>query len=102
MEATACYCDLEPCDVYNERRRKANKEHRCAECHKTIRKGQTYIVLNSLFEGVWSTVKRCIQCQQIGRDYCCGAAAAGEVWSMVWESLGLDLRTNETIDDDEG
>lgn len=50
------------CDVYNEIGRKARKEHECCACHETIRKGERYVVISSLFDGKWATDKQCLRC----------------------------------------
>ena len=99
METGMCSCDLESCDIYNERKVKARREHRCAECREPIKTGQKYIYLKSLYDGVWTTTKRCIPCQSIAVDYCCSIAEGGEVWACCREYLGVDLRTGETWED---
>lgn len=57
-----CYIDLEPCEVWNEAARKARKEHKCACCERTIRKGETYLVHFSVFEGDATSEKMCDEC----------------------------------------
>ena len=101
MEAGACWCDIDPVDVYEVRRPVARKEHRCDECRETIRPGTRYARVNSLCDGSWVHATRCTPCQQIAEDYCCSIVNPGMVWEFVWENLGVNLRTGETDLDDE-
>jgi len=98
MEAGACECDFDgdPVNVWNVRERKARKEHECDECLRTIQPGEKYIYSSFLFDGGWNSSKRCVQCNQISKDYCCGLLGAGEVWAHVWDHLGVCLRTGRT------
>jgi hypothetical protein len=102
MEAGACWCDLDPVDVYQLKRPRARKEHRCDECHGTIRPGTHYAIVNSMCDGEWVHAKRCTPCQAIADDYLCGIVNPGMVHELAWEYLGVDLRTGETdLDDDD-
>ena len=58
-----CYIDLEPCEVWEERERKARKEHRCSCCHGAILAGQVYLVHFSVFEGTATSGKMCTACR---------------------------------------
>jgi hypothetical protein len=59
-----CYIDLDPCEVWSERTRKARKEHRCSSCCRTIAVGETYIVHFSIFEGDRLSNKCCMECDR--------------------------------------
>lgn len=98
MEAGTCECDFDgdPVNVWNLRTRTARIKHRCDECRRIIKPKEKYVYLTFNFDGKWHSAKRCPQCHQISLDYCCGVLSAGEVWVMVWESLGVDLRTGAT------
>jgi hypothetical protein len=59
-----CY-DGEPATVWNERRVRARKEHRCDACKYPILAGDTYIRDALLFDGSWDVVLRCLRCEAI-------------------------------------
>jgi hypothetical protein len=54
--------DADPVDIWQQTRLRARKEHRCAACKETIRRGDLYVQHKSLFDGSWETVKRCLRC----------------------------------------
>lgn len=60
-------CD--PCDEYaelwEERHQRARVPHRCSACRETIRPGDRYRRIESLFDGDWSTVKQCARCMAV-------------------------------------
>jgi hypothetical protein len=64
----SCNCDYDPCDVWDETKRKARKAHKCTECRGAIKPGETYTVINMLFDGSWSTAKRCEDCSVVVCD----------------------------------
>ena len=55
----------EYCDVWCEANIKARKPHKCMACKETIQPGQTYIKVDSLYDGDWNHVIRCARCQAI-------------------------------------
>lgn len=55
-------CD-EYADVWREgRTSKTKKEHRCCECGATIPVGERCCFASSLYDGQWSTQRRCLTC----------------------------------------
>lgn len=58
-----CFVDLEPCQLWDERHRKARKPHRCSCCRREIRAGETYLIHFSVFEGMATTEKCCPECE---------------------------------------
>lgn len=58
-----CFVDLDPCEVWQERDRKARKEHKCSCCHRTIKPGEMYLVHFSVFEGNPESQKCCKECE---------------------------------------
>lgn len=54
-----------PCDVYDERTRKARKEHECDACEETIAPGHRYWRIAVIFDGRVTAYKRCLRCQEI-------------------------------------
>jgi hypothetical protein len=61
-----CYCEPESyddyCAVWNVTWRRARKEHKCCECHETIRPGERYEHVFYVFEGTPGTYKTCEFC----------------------------------------
>lgn len=57
-----CQCDYEPSDVWCLTEPKARKEHKCCECGGTIRRGERHKRVSSLYDGRWSTFRRCADC----------------------------------------
>lgn len=58
------YDDSDPASFYRETMRKARKEHRCAECFRTIKPKETYQMVFGIWEGRPSTHKTCNHCLQ--------------------------------------
>lgn len=51
------------CEVWDERHRKARKEHKCSCCYRTIMMGELYLVHFSVYEGNCETQKCCAECE---------------------------------------
>jgi hypothetical protein len=64
-----CFIDLEPCKVWEERDRKARKEHECTECRRIIRIGEVYTVHFSVFDGNATTGKLCGDCYKDREEF---------------------------------
>lgn len=52
-------------DIYEQRTRKARKEHECEACGGHIRPGDTYTRETMLYDGRWDNTTRCARCQLI-------------------------------------
>lgn len=57
--------DSETPTVYEERERKARKEHHCDACGETIKPGQVYCNTFGVWDGNADTIKRCSRCDAI-------------------------------------
>lgn len=58
--------DGEMPDVFNAERPKANKEHICLECGKTIKKGERYVRSQGHWPDLgWATFKTCEDCEEL-------------------------------------
>jgi hypothetical protein len=56
-------CDYEDRpDFYKQVWKKANKEHRCCECGYTVKKGEVYEHVTSMYDGSISTFKTYERC----------------------------------------
>ena len=83
-------CD-ESYEVYNETERAARKSHICGACRETIRPGDRYTRLFTVFDGETETIKRCARCQALHvhlREKC---QQPGErSWDRLWPAEHLD------------
>ena len=59
-----CDLDLEPCEIWNEKKRKAQKSHECDCCGRMIRPGEIYLVHFSVYDGDTTSEKVCAECWQ--------------------------------------
>jgi hypothetical protein len=87
-------CD-ETYTVYDERRVRARKQHRCAACREAIKPGHAYTRIGIVFDGCASTIKRCLRCQAIHvhlRKKCDDANVASrrDYDDMLWPDERLD------------
>ncbi len=51
--------------LYVERCVFASKDTSCYACREPIRRHEKYFRIGALFEGEWSTILRCVRCQEI-------------------------------------
>lgn len=58
--------DCEPGEFYRETRPRARKTHKCHECLREIRVGETYRSVATKFDGVVETTKTCAHCEAAG------------------------------------
>lgn len=97
-----CSCDYDPNRVWRRDERKARKEHVCEECNEVIEVGARYAYTTYLpYDGPpWQVYICCLPCEAIKDEWadCC---YIGGLREAIWECLGLDYVTGETIDDDE-
>jgi hypothetical protein len=84
-------CAVEDCEPWIVVRRStptARVEHRCTECRRVIRPGETYERVTGLIDsggGTWSTDKFCAHCQAMG-DFMfamCGGWPYGQLWDEL-------------------
>jgi hypothetical protein len=88
--------DYEPCTIFNRTSPKARKPHRCNECGRDIQASERYERIESLFEGVWSTVKVCAHCG-VGMDWL-SAECGGYPIGMVSDDINEHARDYRRID----
>lgn len=55
-------------EVYKIDPRKARNEHRCADCHGTIRVGEIYHFHHGVFDGSGFSNHVCADCEQLRKD----------------------------------
>jgi len=94
----ACYCDIEPADVYKEKRPIARVQHTCSECGKPIYKGERYELVDMVYDGTWIHCKTCVYCLAV-RDLMvsrltCFCWAHKGLWEEVYQTLS-DLAPGE-------
>lgn len=95
-------CDF--AELYEERFRRARKEHKCGECGRTIREGERYSYTSMKFEGEFSDHKTCVRCDRV-RDAIfkkyeidCGIPLGGlfsEIESTVIEQMRVVWKRND-------
>lgn len=71
--------------VLREKQPTARKTHRCCECYRDIKAGETYTLEVALFDGSVSAFKTCTHCK-VARDWL-RAECGGFVWSGVEEDI---------------
>lgn len=97
-----CACDYadETYQVWWQDVVTARKQHVCCECGETIEPGQKYESYRGLYDGYFNTHKTCIPCRDI-RDSLCSSWMFETLREVVFECMGFDYVTGETIDDDD-
>jgi len=90
-----CYChyygDFDPAQIYKEEKRKANRIHKCCECHNEISAGTQYIYISVLCNGSWSHYKQCLICHKIAYDYFPCGHLLGQLRREMYEHFGVDI-----------
>jgi hypothetical protein len=86
-----CYCDNDPPSVMRKEQRKAKKEHRCCECGRTIRSGETYEYVWGVWDGSAGTYKTCSHCVAL-RDY-----TTAHVPCFCWYYGGMRIEAIEML-----
>jgi hypothetical protein len=59
-------CEAPEC--YQEKTRKAIKQHKCCECGKIIKPGEKYVCCQGLWDHEWASFKQCEKCNEIMND----------------------------------
>lgn len=88
-----CGCECDPdagnnCSLYEEKIRKARKDHVCCECGKAIRKGTQYHYVKGCWEGQFDEYKTHIGCNNLRVQLC---ASFGDLNRTVAECLNDDV-----------
>jgi hypothetical protein len=101
-----CLCDVDyiDCDIPEEvshETRIAGKRIRCCECDGWILKGEEHEFTEGQWEGDYYTFRTCASCVLI-RDslFPDRQFTYTGLRKTIWDCLGLDYVTNETIDDE--
>lgn len=84
-------CAIDMCDpwqVVNTTSRTARTEHRCTECRRTIRPGETYHELSGLLDGQgWERHRTCRHCEALipFMSALCGGYPIGDLFGELVE-----------------
>lgn len=62
-----CYCDYDPPSVFSSKTVKARKPHRCDECPRIIKPGESYLYTFGVWDGYASSWNTCADCTEIQR-----------------------------------
>lgn len=99
-----CACpydgDYETPDFYNERWvKKARKEHKCTECFRTIKKGDSYQYGCGAICGDIYEAHICKICYAIAEDFFphCGRAL-GHLWDDLWNQFSENGEDNSWLE----
>lgn len=60
-----CYCDYDPPQFCKTKRQTARKDHKCGECFRLIKPGETYEYMAGMWDGIFSTHRTCSHCLNI-------------------------------------
>ncbi len=82
-----CYCDYEPSAVWIEKKVRARKPWKCGECGGAIKAGEVYHRVKSLYDGDWSTLRRCGDCMVIACDLDQATKAHGGCVCNLWGGM---------------
>ena len=104
----SCSCDWEggcSSDFWVPWIVKARKVHRCCECREAILPGEKYERIGGKSDGEMFTVKTCLPCAGIRRDFV-PCLWFGDLRDDMWKLYGFDYLTNEhnprsMVDDDD-
>lgn len=55
--------------AFQQLTRKANKQHKCCECHQTINSGEEYEYCSGIWDGEPHSFKTCTTCVEIREEY---------------------------------
>ena len=92
------YFDYDPPEFYEEATRTARKLHECCECEQKIKPGQKYVHSAGAWQGQFATYRTCIPCARMRRDFCAPFCGLRDI---IWEKLGIDIRTGRMREDEE-
>jgi len=93
-------CDCEMPDVFDESKCKARKGHKCCECRSAISRGESYFILQGLWDGQWRNYKQCVNCNSIGHKYQNITHECYPLGDLIQELINSDFITNQKDDDD--
>ena len=95
---SAVCCPLSGCDdgdrpeVFESRRIKAAKSHRCCECGGDIAKGDIHEFDKGMWGGHWDAIRTCLLCVEIRNHFSCGEGwIYGALWSDLEENFFPDM-----------
>lgn len=99
MECACVYVDVYSSypDFFEERNRKAVKQHKCSECNRTIETGEIYNYIVGKWEGYFDIFKMCDDCCSIRKSFFCEGFSFGgmieELYNHI-ESLNGDISSD--------
>ena len=94
-------CDCESPEFFEQYEPKARKPHRCCECKREIRVGETYVRSSGKWDGEFATFSQCEACDElvakVMRDTeCC--VPFGNLVEELWEGYTRNGRTRRVPD----
>jgi len=92
--------DGDPADCYTVFDMSSNHDQRCCECGETIPRGTPHEYVSGSWDGFWMRYRTCLTCRRIRDSYYCTYLYGG-LRESLWNDLGLDYITGDTVNDDE-
>ena len=77
-----CYAD-----ILKDTMPVARKEHECGECKRIIHPGEIYRSEKTVYDGMLTTQKTCIDCNSIRESFICGSWYWGEILEAVQNNI---------------
>lgn len=88
MECSTVYCDIDDyCMLLKQTRPKARKEHKCTECKRVIKQGESYLYEVTLYDGDLDTWKTCSDCEAIREEFFKSGYIYGEILFYLLEHI---------------
>lgn len=88
-----CYCDYDPPQFCKTKRQTARKDHKCGECFRLIKPGESYEYMAGMWDGIFSTHRTCSHCLDI-RQF-----VKNSVPCFCWAYGSLHDDARDTIED---
>lgn len=83
--------DGERVELYSRTNHKANKTHRCCECHREIQKGENYQIEKYLYGGKFYKDKTCADCMSAANIfYPRGGYQVESLWDEISNAVDAD------------
>ena len=84
-----CSCDSTGAAFETTSIRRARKQHRCCECGEPIEPGDTYQIVEGMWEGDFATFKTCERCVELWKilmdaGWCQSIGDLRETWQEHW------------------
>ena len=88
MDCACVYVDVDQYpEFFEEKKRKAIKQHKCSECRRMIDLGEIYSYIVGKWEGHFDTFKMCTDCLSIRESFFCEGFSFGGMMESLGEHI---------------